>query len=905
LALPAFFLVLCLTPVPCPAQADGEDVVIGTYRQVPSGILGEERRILVHLPRGYEESDRSYPVIYKLHGAPLSFFAPIASSLDLLAESGRIPQAILVGVEQDGHWEVRPRAVDGPPLHIRAEEFRQFLTQELLPFVDRNYRTKDLRILMGTFDCGLFAVHTLLEAPESFHAYLANSPHDFRPGAEAVLGPAVTRLAEGLASPRFLFVTDWRNAEGETDPLVDDFLAGLDRATPRGLTWGSQVLDHPAHNTWLPYRVVEFGLLAFFDGYKCPPEVVDQGLAGVEAHYAALSRRFGVQFEIPEMTFNNLSDHLMARQRWEEAIEVLLLFREVFPRSLNAVFRQARAYRGAGDLAHAVECYRGALEFGNCPSSLVEVELNRLGYDFLYRGQAADAVAVFQKNVDAFPASPNVHDSLAEGYVHLFDREQAITSYRRALELDPENETTRWNLGKVDQSIADLRGETEARLAYPPGENTGLKGEYFGQEPPGLTGEVFAPGIISTHRAFEFGPTFSPDGKEMYFRRRGMGGGFLVCRREENGWTAPEPVPDLPEAFEPHITPDGKRMFFGRGPEIWVMDRSGDGWGEPVLHGPGMFATTTREGTLYFTDITEPWNPSLVRQRLVDGAYTAPEKISETMNGPDFGAHPCIARDESYLLFDSRPVDEEFGDADIYVCFRRADGNWDEPILLGDEINTDGENICLSISPDGKYLFYTSRWDIYWVSAEILEKYRPDPGLYPAGEYGFTDYQEMRARFGELFTAEKFAEAAELLEWALERFPDNLVANSYNLALTYCRLERPADAIVPLQYALDRGVWFSSYAFLHETWDPVRQLEQYAEIDAANEALRQKAQAEARPELVVKTPAGYDSERTYPLFIALHGGNGNIAEFQEVWTSQKMQDGFIVAYLQSSQVCVV
>jgi hypothetical protein len=355
-----------------------------------------------------------------------------------------------------------------------------------------------------------------------------------------------------------------------------------------------------------------------------------------------------------------------------------------------------------------------------------EKQFNNLGYELLYSVRAEDAVTVFRMNVSAFPTSTNVHHSLGEGYEHLFDADQARVCYEKALQLDPGNTQVQWSLQTVDQNIADLTGETEELTRFNPGESTGLQGDYFRQRPPGQRGEVFAPGIISTHRAFEFGPTFSSDGKEMYFRRRGASWGFMICRWEEEGWTAPEPMSDMRRAFEGHITPDGKRMFYGLGPEIWYRDRTAEGWGEPVLHGNGMFASTTKEGTLYVTDISNPEQVEIVRQRLVDGKYGEPEKISETMNGPNFGAHPCIAPDERFLLFDSRPVNDKYGDADFYLCFRQKDGAWGEPIRLGDQINTDGEDICMSISPDGKYLFYTSRRDIYWVSSEIIRDLAPD-----------------------------------------------------------------------------------------------------------------------------------------------------------------------------------
>jgi predicted alpha/beta superfamily hydrolase/TolA-binding protein len=475
-------LPLFLAPTPCFSQADGDDVVIGTYRMVPSEILGEDRRILVHLPRGYEKSERSYPVVYKLHGAPLSFFAPIAASLDLLAESGRIPQTILVGVEQHGHWEMRPRDAGGPPLDVRAEEFLRFVAEDLIAFVDGYYRTKDLRILMGSYDCGLFALHTLLEAPGSFNGYLANSPQ-FLPGGGTVLDRAKTALKHGTGPDGFLYVTQWEDAEGRTDPLVNELLALLAANTPSGLVWGSRILPHQSHDRWIPYKEVEHGLLAFFDGYECSPEVVERGLEGVTAHYATLSQRFGVELDVPEMAFNHVSDYLTEQRRWEEGIEVLRIFRERYPRSLNAVFRLARAYRSAGDLDNAVESYRAALAFENCPPAFAEEltrietsaafdversivgsgvevglarfrslkseegnnrefregEFNEVGYRLLGKDMTEEAIAVFRLNVEMFPGSANTYDSLGEAYAVARDTASAVENYRKSLELNPQN----------------------------------------------------------------------------------------------------------------------------------------------------------------------------------------------------------------------------------------------------------------------------------------------------------------------------------------------------------------------------------------------------------------------------------------------------------------------------------
>ena len=169
-------------------------------------------------------------------------------------------------------------------------------------------------------------------------------------------------------------------------------------------------------------------------------------------------------------------------------------------------------------------------------------------------------------------------------------------------------------------------------------------------------------------------------------------------------------------------------------------------------------------------------------------------------------------------------------------------------------------------------------------------------------EKEFSTYAEMRKHFGELYQQKKLEEAADLLEWALTRFPDHLEANAFNLALVYGQLQEYDKGIKTLKYAFDRGIWVDAILFSQEFWAPFREREEFKETFARNEALRQEAQKHAKPEILVLTPEKYNRQRKYPLFIALHGGGGNIAEFKEAWKSKKLSEEFILAYFQSSQI---
>ena len=92
-----------------------------------------------------------------------------------------------------------------------------------------------------------------------------------------------------------------------------------------------------------------------------------------------------------------------------------------------------------------------------------------------------------------------------------------------------------------------------------------------------------------------------------------------------------------------------------------------------------------------------------------------------------------MSRDETYMVLSSwRPPSR--GSGDLFVSFRQRNGDWNEPVPLGDTINTDQTEFCPMVTPDGKYLFFSRlrgrSWseakdgDVFWVDIKALEQFR-------------------------------------------------------------------------------------------------------------------------------------------------------------------------------------
>ena len=78
-----------------------------------------------------------------------------------------------------------------------------------------------------------------------------------------------------------------------------------------------------------------------------------------------------------------------------------------------------------------------------------EASINGIGYAFMNDGHIDEAIEVFNLNVEAFPGSFNVYDSLGEAYMNNGDRDKAIGNYERSLELDPGNDNAKEMLGTL------------------------------------------------------------------------------------------------------------------------------------------------------------------------------------------------------------------------------------------------------------------------------------------------------------------------------------------------------------------------------------------------------------------------------------------------------------------------
>jgi dipeptidyl aminopeptidase/acylaminoacyl peptidase len=259
--------------------------------------------------------------------------------------------------------------------------------------------------------------------------------------------------------------------------------------------------------------------------------------------------------------------------------------------------------------------------------------------------------------------------------------------------------------------------------------------------------QIFAEGVISTEDD-EVGGVFNPEQTEFYFAKLAPYTTFpslgilCVSHRQDGRWTEPQTLPFSGRwlDFPPRLSPDGNIMYFAssrpldgskaRVLRIWKSTRQRNGWSDPIaLPAPvnedtswNWGASVTNDGTLYFASTRDPSGRSRIyHSQQVDGKYTAPQPLGSEINSDFNESDPFITPDGKRLFFVSTG---DFASAthhrkgslitggfpyprgEIFVSDNN-DGKWTQAKHLT-AVNSVGEESNPSLSPDGKYLFFTS-----------------------------------------------------------------------------------------------------------------------------------------------------------------------------------------------------
>ena len=356
LALLALFSVSAFAQIPAVSKLT-----------IKSKVLGEDRIILVRTPQGYATNRLKYPVLYMTDGD--AHLAHTSSTIEFLAQNGRMSEMILVGITNtDRTRDLTPAKANGPNAEQfatagGADNFLKFVETELIPEIEKTFRTEPYRVLAGHSLGGLFAVHTLITRPELFNSYIAVSP-SLQWADETTL----KRAEEFFKTRKELKATLFTSLGNEPGDIGKDFVAFkelLAKTHIKGFEWEAEQMKDEDHGS-VVLRSHYFGLRKVYDGWQMPrdPETgaVTGGLKGADEHYKWLSAKFGYAILTPEALVNQIGYHYLldANPNAEEAIATFKSNVERYPASANVYDSLAEAYERGGRLDLATRLYEKA-----------------------------------------------------------------------------------------------------------------------------------------------------------------------------------------------------------------------------------------------------------------------------------------------------------------------------------------------------------------------------------------------------------------------------------------------------------------------------------------------------------------------------------------------------------------
>lgn len=369
---------------------------VGLVDSLYSEILEESRKFYVQVPTSYNDrQDQKYPVAFILDG---EIFLPTVNDFQNYYSGGFTPEMVLVGIANDKN-RLRDLSTSkittkyGMPFNEKngeAKNFRKFIQEELIPFIESKYPVTNYRTLIGHSYGGLFTISTLIYQPNLFSNYLAIDPSlDW--DNQKLLKEAQELFSKQDYTNKSLFVSlagqlHMQNSKITIDNVMQDssdftlfarsniaFSDLVNKNARNGLSFNWKYYPNDIHGT-IPFPSIMDGLISIFEWYQMentdrinsfdtPKEEL---FSIIKYREKKLRDHFGYKEPpYPEELLNMSAYMNMDMQKNEKAKMYFELAIEYYPESANAYDSMADFYEAQGDINNAIKFAQKAVELSD------------------------------------------------------------------------------------------------------------------------------------------------------------------------------------------------------------------------------------------------------------------------------------------------------------------------------------------------------------------------------------------------------------------------------------------------------------------------------------------------------------------------------------------------------------
>lgn len=378
-------LLLLLPGIDQARSQDVEQIVIGTKHTLRSRILNEDRTYYVSLPDSYntrESSHRNYPLLILLDGN--IHFRNISGMVNYMSSdryrSWKIPEMIVVGIQNvDRRRDYTPDKIITARKNNSGggEKFLGFLENELIPELDRNYRSSPYRILFGHSLGGLLATHAYLKETSPFKAFISVDP-SFGTWDAATMDQKLDKVTEQSFKRYFYIATaNWGKGNIRNRDRHVRFFEALNARCDGVFPAKLEYFENENHSSVPPIAFYR-GISTLFEGYGISYREV-KSKEDLIQNFESISKRLGWDVIPPEHLVTQIGYNMLENETEKtRALDFFKLNTENFPDSPGAFYHLGEAYEALGDKTKAIENYKISLGL-NHDNESAKMKLKSLG----------------------------------------------------------------------------------------------------------------------------------------------------------------------------------------------------------------------------------------------------------------------------------------------------------------------------------------------------------------------------------------------------------------------------------------------------------------------------------------------------------------------------------------------
>ncbi|WP_142784327.1 alpha/beta hydrolase [Changchengzhania lutea] len=353
---PFLFVLLLLVSI---LSVDGQAI----YKSIESSKLGESRELKIQLPRGYNANeDQHYPVFVVLDGDYL--FEAVTGNVDYYSYWEDMPDAIVVGINQfDKRYDDSMYSEQNSLPIETGVNFFEFIGMELLPYIDKTYRTANFRVAVGHGETANFINYFLLKPKPLFQGYIVISPE---------LGPQmieyIPERLKSIDTQTFYYLA---NTSGDSKPIIgmsNALHTDLSELENENLHYNFKSFEGPSHYA-LPLHVLPNAIEKIFSVFQPISKaeyketilkLETSPVVYLQEKYETIYNLFGIEKTILINDFKAISAAIEKIEKFEYFEELGKIARKQYPKTLLGNYYLARFYEETGESKKAMWTYQSA-----------------------------------------------------------------------------------------------------------------------------------------------------------------------------------------------------------------------------------------------------------------------------------------------------------------------------------------------------------------------------------------------------------------------------------------------------------------------------------------------------------------------------------------------------------------